>query len=170
MSDSAKLVAIFEYALNQEKTGQVFFQSALKRLGAGAAVSAFKVLVEEEGRHIAFIEGILDSLHKNGKVRVATVGKGKDAGGDFFDERARKELLDQSIEGSMVADVTVFNTAWLIEKDISEFYARMAEESTDKDAKKAFAMLADWEKGHERMFRDFRDKLQATYASMPWGG
>ena len=30
------------------------------------------------------------------------------------------------MEGSMVPDVTVFNTAWLIEKDISEFYARMA--------------------------------------------
>jgi hypothetical protein len=31
-------------------------------------------------------------------------------------------------------------------------------------------MLADWEKGHERFFRQFRDTLTETYAKMPWGG
>jgi hypothetical protein len=31
-------------------------------------------------------------------------------------------------------------------------------------------MLADWEKTHERFFREFRDKLSESYAAMPWGG
>jgi len=35
---------------------------------------------------------------------------------DYFDERAKSEFLQQCLEGSMVPEVTIFNTAWLIEK------------------------------------------------------
>jgi len=31
-------------------------------------------------------------------------------------------------------------------------------------------MLSRWEKAHERFFREYRDKIAATYAAMPWGG
>ena len=69
----------------------------------------------------------------------------------------------------MVPDVTVFNTAWLIEKDLSEFYEKMANHTEGK-AKEALMMLSQWEKAHERFFRDYRDKLSEVYAEMPWGG
>jgi rubrerythrin len=69
----------------------------------------------------------------------------------------------------MVPDVTVFNTAWLIEKDLSEFYEKMASQ-TEGTAKNAFLMLAKWEKGHEKFFKEFRDKLSDVYSKMPWGG
>ena len=66
-------------------------------------------------------------------------------------------------------DVTVFNTAWLIEKDLSEFYERMASQTEGK-AKQALEMLSRWEKGHEIFFRKYRDKLSDMYSQMPWGG
>ncbi len=69
----------------------------------------------------------------------------------------------------MVPDVTVFNTAWLIENDLSEFYGKMAD-LTEGIAKEALLMLSSWEKGHEKFFRDFRDKLSEVYSKMPWGG
>ena len=69
----------------------------------------------------------------------------------------------------MIPDVTVFNTAWLIEKDLSEFYAKMAQ-NTEGKAKEAFMMLSDWEKGHETFFKEYRDKLSEIYSKMPWGG
>jgi hypothetical protein len=31
-------------------------------------------------------------------------------------------------------------------------------------------MLSNWEKEHERFFREYRDKLSETYSKMPWGG
>ena len=71
--------------------------------------------------------------------------------------------------GHEMPDVTVFNTAWLIEKDLSEFYAKMAEQ-TEGRTKEALTMLSDWEKEHERFFREFRDKLSEVYSQMPWGG
>jgi rubrerythrin len=69
----------------------------------------------------------------------------------------------------MVPDVTVFNTAWLIEKDLSEYYEKMAAQ-TEGEAKNALGMLSNWEKGHEKFFREYRDKLSEVYSRMPWGG
>ena len=88
---------------------------------------------------------------------------------NYFDERARKEFLEQCVEGSMIPDVTVFSTAWLIEKDLSEFYEKMADQ-TEGRARDALRMLSSWEKGHEKFFREYRDKLSDVYAHMPWGG
>jgi len=69
----------------------------------------------------------------------------------------------------MVPDITVFSFAWLIEKDLSEFYEKMANQTEGK-VKEALAMLAAWERGHERFFREYRDKLTEIYGQLPWGG
>ncbi len=38
----------------------------------------------------------------------------------------------------MVPEVTIFNTAWLIEKDLSEFYEKMARQTTGKAKKSPY--------------------------------
>ena len=169
MGTQENLIKIFEYALNQEHTGKGFFEHSLQRMGIGAAVTAFKRLIAEEEKHIVFISNILDDLKKGKSLEPAGVRGVILESTNYFDERAKSEFMNQCIEGSMVPDVTVFNTAWLIEKDISEFYEKMAMQ-TEGSAKEAFVMLSQWEKGHEKFFRDFRDKISETYANMPWGG
>ena len=169
MTANRDLIKLFEYALNQEKTGKSFFQRSIERMGMGAAVSAFKRLIEEEEKHIEFISGILKNLKEGSEVELSTIKTRTLEPTDYFDDRAKSEFLHQCIEGSMVPDVTVFNTAWLIEKDLKEFYEKMASQ-TEGAAKNAFLMLAKWEKGHERFFREYRDKLSDVYAEMPWGG
>ena len=169
MSGNEKLIKIFEYALNQEETGKSFFQHSLQRMGIGAALSAFKRLIEEEEKHILFIKKILADLKGKEEIELPTEEEVTLEPTDYFDERARSEFLEQCVEGSMIPDVTVFNTAWLIEKDLSEFYERMAN-STEGKAKQALMRLSRWEKGHELFFRKYRDKLSETYSKMPWGG
>ncbi len=169
MPANEKLIKIFEYALNQEETGKSFFQHSLGRMGVGAAVSAFKRLIEEEENHILFIKKILEDLRKNHDIELPSGKEIALESTNYFDERARSEFLQQCIQGSMVPDVTVFNTAWLIERDLSEFYERMAN-NTEGKAKEALTMLSRWEKEHERFFREYRDALSETYSKMPWGG
>ena len=168
MTRNSKLIKIFEYALNQEETGKSFFQASVKRMGIGAAVTVFRRLIEEEEKHIEFISRILKDLKEGGELEIMNKDVAMEEV-DYFDARAKSEFLEQCIEGSMVPDVTVFNTAWLIEKDLSEFYERMATQTEGK-AKEALMMLSRWEKGHEKFFRDYRDKLSDVYANMPWGG
>jgi rubrerythrin len=69
----------------------------------------------------------------------------------------------------MVPEVTIFNAACLIEKDLSEFYEKMSKQTEGKP-KEAFQMLSAWEKEHERFFREFRDQFFETYSKMSWGG
>ncbi len=169
MTEQETLIKIFEYALNQEETGKSFFETSISRLGIGAAVSAFKRLVEEEQRHILFINRMLKGLRQGEPVDPEQVREIVLEPTNYFDERSKKEFLEQCLEGSMVPDVTVFNTAWLIEKDLSEFYRNMARQ-TSGEARDALNMLADWEKAHEHFFREYRDKLTQIYSQMPWGG
>ena len=169
MPADRRLVKIFEYALNQEETGKSFFQTSLQRMGVGDAVSAFTQLIREEERHILFIREILDGLKRGGpdQLKIAKNFDPETAG--FFDERAKTEFLEKRLYESMVPDITVFSVAWLIEKDLSEFYERMAHQTEGK-AKEALTMLSEWEKRHERFFREYRDKLNEIYSKMPWAG
>ena len=169
METNQNLIKIFEYALNQEKTGMSFFETSLERMGVGAAVTAFKQIVEEEKHHILFIEAILEKLRLDQDVDLLSLENEVLEPTNYFDDRNRSEFLEKCLYESMIPDVTVFNTAWLIEKDLSEFYAKMAEK-VDDPASKALKMLAAWEKSHEKFFKEFRDKLTDTYAQMPWGG
>ncbi|MCK8603360.1 ferritin family protein [Desulfoferrobacter suflitae] len=169
MATKEQLIKIFEYALNQEQTGMSFFEYSLQRMGVGAAVSAFKRLIQEEEKHIVFINRILSDLKQGHDLEPSQLKDVVLEPTNYFDERAKKEFLQQCVEGSMIPDVTVFNTAWLIEKDLSEFYAKMAKQ-TDGKAREALSMLSSWEKGHEAFFREYRDKLSDVYAHMPWGG
>ena len=169
MSIDKNSIKIFEYALQQEETGKHFFQTSLQRMGWGSAVSAFKTLIKEEEHHILFIERILSNLKQG---RLAELPGEKDAllqPSNYFEERAKSEFLQQCLEGSMVPEVTIFNTAWLIEKDLSEFYQKMADQ-TEGRVKEALQMLSSWEKVHEKLFREYRDRFDEIYSKMPWGG
>jgi rubrerythrin len=169
MPTSQNLIKIFEYALNQEETGKSFFQTSLQRMGWGAAVSAFTRLIKEEENHIRFIKNILLDLKQGGADQLQ-IDRGIDLPQtNFFDERAKAEFQQQVLYESMVPDVTVFSMAWLIEKDLCEFYEKMANQTEGK-AKEALTMLAEWERGHERFFREYREKLTEIYSKMPWGG
>ena len=169
MPTKENLIKVYEYALNQEQTGMSFFQTSLERMGIGAAVNAFKQLIKEEEKHILFISRILDNLKQGADLDLGEVQEFVLEPSDYFNDRAKSEFLEQCVIGSMVPDVTVFNTAWLIEKDLSEFYANAAR-NTDGPESEAFGMLARWEKAHEKFFKEYRDKISDSYAAMPWGG
>jgi rubrerythrin len=169
MASNENLIKIFGYALNQEYTGKSFFENSLQRMGIGAAVTAFKSIIREEEKHIRLITRILKGLKKSGEMELPNE---KDFGikaTNYFDKRSKSEFLAECIEGSMVPEVTIFNTAWLIEKDLSEFYEKMAGQTTGK-GRKALTFLAKWEKEHEKFFREYREKFSEIYSKMAWGG
>jgi len=169
MTTNQNLIKIFEYALNQEETGKSFFETSLQRMGWGAAVAAFKELIREEEQHIRFIKNILEGLRKEDAGQLMMAKDFVPERTDFFDMQLKGNAMEQVFYESMVPDVTVFSVAWLIEKDLSEYYEKMAAR-TEGQAKEALTMLAGWEKGHELFFREYREKLTEIYANMPWGG
>ena len=158
------LQKIYAYALQREEEGYQFFKGNAERSTHAAVAAVFQKLADEELKHIKFIKELMEEKgDESGKSEAALEGD------DWFEERAQKELLDQSLIESMIPDVAVLRTAYLIEHDLSEFYEMAAEKSTGR-ASEAFAKLARWERGHESFFKELHDKVFKEYTEMPWGG
>ena len=157
---------IYEYALQREHEGKRFFEENAERLQHAGVVGAFRRLALEEQKHILFIEGLLESLDEGRTAEAADIGLQEE---DFFSERAASEMLDQTVVESMVPDLSVLRMAYLIERDFVEFYQSAAEQA-EGDARQALEMLAQWERGHEKFFKQLHDTAFEEYAQMPWGG
>jgi rubrerythrin len=157
---------IYEYALQREREGLDFFQRNAERMSHAAAAEIFRKLAAEERKHIEFIQGLLKALEGGHSALKAGVELEQE---DFFAQRAELEKLDQTTLESMVPDLTVLRMAYLIERDFAEFYETAAQK-VEGDARDALTMLAQWERGHEQLFKDLHDKLLEEYMNMPWGG
>jgi rubrerythrin len=158
---------IYEYALQREHEGKRFFAQNAERLSHAAAVGAFKQLADEEQKHIEFIQAQIDALDKGIKPDVE-MGFDLEKDG-FFSQRAESEMIDQTMLEAMVPDLPVLRMAYLIERDFAEFY-ELAASKSEGDAKKVLKMLANWERGHEELFKRLHDQAFEEYAQMPWGG
>lgn len=162
-----ELRKIYEYALQREHEGKRFFEENAARLSHAAAVGAFKQLAAEEQKHIDFLKGLIAALDQ-GRPAPAALGTTLEKEG-FFSQRSSAELLDQTVIEAMVPDLPVLRTAYLIERDFADFYA-MAASKAEGAAKEVLEMLANWERGHEALFRQMHDRAFEEYAQMPWGG
>lgn len=159
---------VYEYALQREHEGMRFFRDNAGRFGHAAVSGAFEKLAAEEEKHIAFIQGLLDALSSTDESGLE-LGAALEKEG-FFSTRAESEMLDQTVIESMVPDLSVLRMAYLIERDFAEFYEMAAAQAQDEAARKSLKMLAQWERGHERLFKSMHDKAFEVYAGMPWGG
>jgi rubrerythrin len=157
---------IYEYALQREHEGKHFFQSNAGRMSHAAAAGIFRQLADEEQKHIEFIQTLLKSLEGSESGAQPSAEPQQQ---DRFAQRAELEMLDQTIIESMIPDVAILRTAYLIERDFAEFYELSAEKA-EGEAKQALTALARWERGHERLFKDLHDRVFQQYAEMPWGG
>ena len=157
---------VLEYALQREYEGKAFFENNAERLSSAAAVGAFKAIAKEEQRHIEFIQAQIHAL--DAKEENKQVAPELDET-EFFANRADKEMIEQTVNEAMVADLPVLRMAYLIERDFSEFYHQAASKA-EGDAKIILEMLARWEAGHERLFKRMHDEAFELYAGMPWGG
>ena len=161
---------ILEYALQREHEGKAFFESNAGRLQNAAASQAFKAIALEEQKHIEFIQAQLDFIDtKPGASTPEQSSLQPLEPTEYFADRAGREMIEQTVNEAMVADLPVLRMAYLIERDFSEFYAQAASR-TEGATQKVLEMLASWEAGHERLFKRMHDDSFEKYAGMPWGG
>ena len=158
---------VYLYALHREFEGKRFFVENADRLNNPVAASAFKNLAIEEQKHIEFIQSLLDAVDRSDAPPSISSSELNEAG--FFSQRLASEAIDQTVYEAMVPDLPVLRMAYLIERDFAEFY-EMAAYNADGAARQALQMLARWERGHEKLFKQFHDQAYQAYSQMPWGG
>jgi rubrerythrin len=159
---------VYEYALQREHEGRDFFRQNAQRFSHAAVTDAFEQLAGEEEAHITFIQGLIDALETAEQANTGQEAALRAEG--FFSQRAAQEMLDQTVIESMVPDLSVLRMAYLIERDLAEFYEMAADQAKDEMAARSLQMLAQWERGHEKLFKEMHDRAFQEYAGMPWGG
>lgn len=158
---------ILGYALEREREGYEFFSSHAKKAGHAAVVGVFERLAREELGHIRYIECLLAGQGGGSAPAGEPIaGAGNDS---FFSARAASEMIEQTTAEAMVPDLPALRMAFLIERDLAEFYAGLAPKA-EGEARRALEMLAGWEREHETLFKTLHDRVFAEYSGMPWGG
>ncbi|MDY0059601.1 MAG: ferritin family protein [Myxococcota bacterium] len=157
---------VLSYALDREREGQAFFSRHAQQAQHAAVVGVFQRLAQEEQAHVRYVEGLLAALDGDG---AAVPEPAFLADSSFFSERAASEMIEQTTIEAMVPDLPVLRLAFLIERDLAEFYAAQAAQA-EGETRVALERLAAWEREHETLFRSLHDRIFAEYSGMPWGG
>jgi len=160
---------ILHYALMREKEGLAFFMQKAEKAGHASVKGIFERLAEEERNHISFIEHLIHKLDHETGVKDKDLADFMADGVGVFASRAVSEAIEQTTLEAMVPDLPVLRMAYLIERDLADFY-KSAALSAEGQARSALEMLSGWESEHEKLFKSLHDKLMDVYAKMPWGG
>jgi len=158
---------VLDYALEREREGFAFFSEHAEKARHAAVAGVFRTLAAEERGHIRYLETLIADLAGGGSPAVSPVADHQDR--SFFSERAASEMIEQTTIEAMVPDLPVLRMAFLIERDLAEFYTDRALQ-VEGPAREAFRQLAGWEREHEKLFKSIHDRVFAEYANMPWGG
>lgn len=168
-AENNRIARAFQYAMQLEKDGYDFYMESSEKFSNPNTTKLFVDLANEEKGHYVFLEqtqkNFLDDP-ENYQVDDSVLEEGK----SLFEMRAEDQKIDTTLQQSQVPDLTILRMAMLVEMDAAQFYADQAEASDDERIKAVFDMLSEWEKGHEKMFRDEYNRLLKEYMEMPLGG
>jgi len=156
------LQSVYEYTLRREYDVYEFYLQNAARVRHPSAADIFRRFAEEEEAHILHIKGLMAALEEDEEIPALDL---EEEGA--FAQRAGAELLDEGVIESMMPDVAVLRTAYLIERDLAEYY-EMLEGSMEGPVRETFAALAEWERQHERLLQRLHDRVFEQYTGTCW--
>lgn len=159
---------ILRYAMERELQGVDFFRQQAEKVSLASAKHMLLELADIEQDHYDYLKDQLAHFEKYQVFKEVDFEIDREA--NLFSDRAEKEKLDQQLVESMIPDMSVLRTAYLMERDFAEFYHDAAAKTDDPNAKKLFQTLALWEQGHEKLFKEEHQRMMDTYMHQPWGG
>lgn len=160
---------IMRYAMQMELDGYNFFKDKAEEFANPTTRELFLKLSKAEMGHYEFIKEQLEGYLETNTVNVDFEAMEKQER-NIFESREKSEHIDETLTESDIPDITILRMAYLIERDYAEFYNNAAEKAKDKDIKEVFQKLAEWEEGHEKLFKAEYDRRMEEYMNLPWGG
>lgn len=159
---------VLRYAMQMELDGANFFKENAEKFVNPTSKELFLELADVEMEHYRYLENQLKAYLETNKFDMSDEVINREE--NIFKNREESEHIEATLEQSDIPDITILRMAYLIEKDYKEFYEKQANEAKDEDIKKIFEKLANWEAGHEEIFKKEYDKRMEEYMNLPWGG
>lgn len=130
---------IFEYAMQMEKDGEVYYRENIEKCNHSGLKHIFKMLADDEVKHYELLKKMKDNIDSEYWVTDIL----KNAKNIFI------ELQNQNISLSEVeSEKTLYQKAMEIEKKSEDFYRDKAKEVKEEKLKKLLLDIAEEEKRH----------------------
>ncbi len=145
-------------AILNEIEGYEFYKMAMKEAKSPQVKDAFKMLADEELKHVEWLQEYFDKL-KNGEeddYQLSTMPNPPSPG--IF----KWDTVDRDNAGIAVS---VFGIGMQMEKSSVAFYNEAAKATDHPEAKRLYEILAKWEQTHYEQFANEFDNLQKEWWS-----
>lgn len=139
-----RAIEILKSALLLEKRGKAFYGKVASQAGSKPVADFFRLMAEEEDRHIRLLSEQFKSYLKNGRFLNRA-----EAGSEEF--RTAAEVLGPEVRRQIAAaefEAAAVAAAMGMEQAAVALYSRRAAEAVDPDEKSLYEWLARWESAH----------------------
>jgi len=133
---------IFDFALDMEKEGEMFYRDLAGKTPDMGLKTIFNMLADDEEKHARVIESMKKNSEKD-MVETEILGQ---ASAVFADMKQGKAEIHTGIE-----QVDLYKKAQELELKSERFYREKAVEATGKALKTIFQKLAEEEKKHDTL-------------------
>ena len=139
--------------MSMEKEGKAFFASAAKRLKNTKTQDILLELADWEEKHYQYLRSERDAVAATGTWLSAEPEAGvmgpQNKAATVFGKRGEGQGPEPALPiGELTSDMAILRMAIFIEKDLKEFYVKMAATLVDARGRQRFIALAKWEEEH----------------------
>jgi rubrerythrin len=147
-------------AIEAELMGHEFYKNAAKSTDDPMGKETFSRMAEEEMAHFNYLRHQYKSVMENGDYdfsKKLNKKQVKHADNPVFSEQIKDRIKDSHFE------VSALSIGMKLEMDAMKYYRSCAETAHNKEAKKFYTELADWEKDHYLAFERQLENLKEEY-------
>ena len=151
---------ILKEAVLLELRGKAFYANIAAQTKSEAVRKIFTMIAEEEEQHIVFLSHQFAYYKKHNSFTELTTHKDKPS------EEGLKQVLSEAMKDQISAasfEAAAISAAMDFEARAVDLYAGRAESATDANEKATYNMLAEWERGHQKMLmkidKDLREQV-----------
>lgn len=139
-----RAIEILKNAILLEKRGKAFYSKVASQAGAKAVADFFRLMAEEEEKHIRLLSEQFKSYLKGGRFQPASSPGTEEfqTAAEVLHPEMRRQIAAAEFEAAAVAAAMGF------EKAAIELYTKRGAEAVDPDEKSLYEWLARWEAGH----------------------
>lgn len=160
MMETKSTTDILKEAVLLELRGKAFYSNIAAQTKSEAVRKIFSMIAEEEEQHIVFLSHQFAHYKKHKSfTELATLP-------DKPSEEGLKQVLSEAMKDQINAasfEAAAISAAMDFEARAVDLYTGRAESATDTNEKATYHMLAEWERGHQRLLmmidKDLREQV-----------
>jgi rubrerythrin len=158
--ETEKILQGLKTAIETELAGHEFYKNAAITTSDPTGKETFSRMAEEEMGHFNYLRHQYKSVLEKGDYDLTTMLPKKDrkhTESPIFSDEIKRRIKDSHFE------VSALTIGMKLELDAMQYYRSCAETADNKEVRRFYTELADWEQEHYHTFEKQLDMLKEDY-------